>query len=94
MENFVAKGMIVDMAVHDPDKGEGIPNPHIHVMCPVRPMREDGTWGKSKSGNTSLMQMGIRFWMEKESRNSMRYQRQTGIDRKCWSSGERHGQIW
>lgn len=45
MENLVAKGMIVDMAVHDPDKGEWIPNPHIHVMCPVRPMREDGTWG-------------------------------------------------
>ena len=48
MENLVAKGMIVDMAVHDPDKGEGIPNPHIHVMCPVRPMREDGTWGEKQ----------------------------------------------
>ena len=48
MENFVAKGMIVDMAVHDPDKGGGIPNPHIHVMCPVRPMREDGTWGEKQ----------------------------------------------
>ena len=48
MENFVAKGMIVDMSVHDPDKGGGIPNPHIHVMCPVRPMREDGTWGEKQ----------------------------------------------
>ena len=48
MENLVAKGMIVDMAVHDPDKGGGIPNPHIHVMCPVRPMREDGTWGEKQ----------------------------------------------
>lgn len=48
MENLAAKGMIVDMAVHDPDKGEGIPNPHIHVMCPVRPMREDGTWGEKQ----------------------------------------------
>ena len=48
MENFVAKGMIVDMAVHDSDKGGGIPNPHIHVMCPVRPMREDGTWGEKQ----------------------------------------------
>lgn len=47
-ENLVAKGMIVDMAVHDRDKGEGIPNPHIHVMCPVRPMREDGTWGEKQ----------------------------------------------
>ena len=38
----------ISMAVHDPDKGEGIPNPHIHVMCPVRPMREDGTWGEKQ----------------------------------------------
>lgn len=48
MENFVARGMIVDRAVHDPDKGEGIPNPHIHMMCPIRPMREDGTWGEKQ----------------------------------------------
>ena len=44
MENFVAKGMIADMEVHDPDKDGGIQNPHIHVMCPIRPMGEDGTW--------------------------------------------------
>ena len=30
-ENFVAKGMICDMAIHDPDKGEGgIPNPQAN----------------------------------------------------------------
>ena len=45
LENFVAKGMIADMAVHDPDKYGGIPNPHVHVLCPIRPMNEDGTWG-------------------------------------------------
>ena len=38
----------IAVAVHDPDKGEGIPNPHMHVMCPVRPMREDGTWGEKQ----------------------------------------------
>lgn len=48
LENFVAKGMIVDMAIHDPDKGEGIPNPHVHVICPIRPMNEDGTWGEKQ----------------------------------------------
>ena len=45
LENFVAKGMIADMAVYDPDKHGGIPNPHVHVLCPIRPMNEDGTWG-------------------------------------------------
>lgn len=47
-ENFVAKGMIADMAVHDPDKHGGIPNPHVHVLCPIRPMNEDGTWGEKQ----------------------------------------------
>ena len=46
LENFVSRGMIVDFAVHEPDKADGdIPNPHFHVMCPIRPLKEDGTWG-------------------------------------------------
>ena len=47
-ENFVSKGMIADMAVHDPDKSGGIQNPHFHVMCPIRPMNEDGIWGEKQ----------------------------------------------
>ena len=48
-ENFVAKGMICDMAIHDPDKGEGgIPNPHVHVLCPIRPVKKDGEWGEKR----------------------------------------------
>ena len=37
--------MIVDFAVHQPDKNGGISNPHFHVMCPIRPLNPDGTWG-------------------------------------------------
>lgn len=37
--------MIADFAVHQPDKEHGIPNPHFHVMCPIRPLNLDGTWG-------------------------------------------------
>ncbi len=45
-ENFVEKGMIVDLSIHDPDKdSEGIPNPHFHVLAPIRPLNPDGTWG-------------------------------------------------
>ena len=48
-ENFVDKGMICDMAIHDPDKGEGgIPNPHVHVLCPIRPVNMDGEWGEKR----------------------------------------------
>ena len=45
-EQFVSRGMVVDFAVHQPDKEDGgIPNPHFHVLCPIRPIREDGKWG-------------------------------------------------
>ena len=37
--------MIADFAVHQPDKDGGIANPHFHVLCPIRPLNPDGTWG-------------------------------------------------
>ena len=46
LDNFVARGMIADFAIHQPDKKDGgIANPHFHVMCPIRPLNPDGTWG-------------------------------------------------
>ena len=46
LEQFVRRNMIVDFAIHAPDKEDGgIPNPHIHVMCPIRPLDENGKWG-------------------------------------------------
>ena len=45
-EQFVGRGMIVDYAVHQPDNhGAGISNPHFHVLCPIRPLDENGKWG-------------------------------------------------
>ena len=45
LDNFVSRGMIADFAVHQPDEDGGIPNPHFHVLCPIRPLNTDGTWG-------------------------------------------------
>ena len=45
LDNFVSRGMIADFAVHHPDKAGGIENPHFHVLCPIRPLNPDGTWG-------------------------------------------------
>lgn len=40
--NFVADGMCVDVAVHDPyPPGH---NPHAHIMVTVRPLDEKGNW--------------------------------------------------
>lgn len=47
------QGMIADWAIHDPvNKDTGIcQNPHIHMMCTTRPIKENGEWGaKEKKG--------------------------------------------
>lgn len=49
LDNFMSRGMVVDFAVHQPDKEDGgISNPHFHVMCPIRPIEPDGRWGKKQ----------------------------------------------
>lgn len=48
-KHFVSKGMIADLAIHQPDKGDGgIPNPHFHVLTTMRPINPDGTWGQKQ----------------------------------------------
>ena len=45
-EQLVSRGMIADFAIHQPDKEDGgIPNPHFHILCPIRPIEESGKWG-------------------------------------------------
>ena len=45
-EHFVSRGMVVDFAVHEPEKEEGgINNPHFHFLCPIRPIEQNGKWG-------------------------------------------------
>ncbi len=49
-ENFVSRGMICDWAFHFPDEDsdEEDKNPHIHMLCPMRPLNKDGTWGEKQ----------------------------------------------
>ena len=53
-EQFVSRGMICDLAVHVPDAKGGIPNPHIHVLCPMRPILPDGTWESKQKREYTL----------------------------------------
>ena len=51
LENFVSRGMVVDFAVHQPDREDGgIPNPHFHVLCPIRPIEQDGNRIRDQNG--------------------------------------------
>ena len=61
LENFVSRGMVVDFAVHSPDKEDGgISNPHFHVMCPIRPIEPDGGWGSKQRREYVLDEHGER----------------------------------
>lgn len=59
-EHFVGKGMIADLAVHEPDKENGISNPHFHVMTTMRPLNPDGTWGNKQRREYVLDENGER----------------------------------
>ena len=60
-EQFVSRGMICDFAVHLPDPKGGIPNPHFHVLCPIRPINPDGTWGNKQRREYTLNQKDQRM---------------------------------
>lgn len=47
-EQFVARGMICDYAIHNPHRDGDVPNPHVHVLCPIRPLNENGEWGNKR----------------------------------------------
>ena len=61
-EQFLSRGMIVDFAVHAPDKeAGGIPNPHVHLLCPIRPLKENGKWGAKQHRAYHLDERGERI---------------------------------
>lgn len=60
-ENFVDRGMIADYAVHLSEPKDGCaPNPHVHVMCPIRPMEPGGVWGAKQHRVYRLDESGNR----------------------------------
>lgn len=43
---------------HEPDRDP--PNPHIHFMCPIRPLNPDGSWGQKQRREYLLDETGER----------------------------------
>ena len=78
-ENFVAKGMVVDVAIHRDNEG----NPHAHIMATIRPFNLDGTWGNksktvylkdengnqlyTKNGNRRNRKVSLEGWDDKQN---------------------------
>ena len=61
-EQFVSRGMICDFAVHMPDPKGGFPNPHFHVLCPIRPFNMDGSWGSKQKREYTFDKNGRRIF--------------------------------
>ena len=61
LDEFVCRGMVVDFAVHQPDREGGIQNPHVHVLCPIRPIGPDGSWGAKQHRVYELDENGNRI---------------------------------
>ena len=75
LENFVSRGMVVDFAVHQPDREDGgIPNPHFHVLCPIRPIEQDGNRIRDQNGEFIFNAVPTTDWGSPET---LEYWRQT-----------------
>lgn len=49
-DNVTKRNLIADVAIHNPDAADGGKNPHAHVMFTLRPVEQDGTFGKKLTG--------------------------------------------
>lgn len=83
-EELVSRGMIADFAIHAPVRSKGAePNPHIHILVPIRPLKEDGTWGIKEKKIAVMDSRGIRFWIKMENRHTVQYPQLDGAARRC-----------
>ena len=91
-EQFVSRGMIVDIAVHDPDPPNH--NPHAHLMMPMRAMDENGKWLPKCHREYVLDENGDRIKDEKADGSSGRSSPPTGMTAAMRRLGGRPGRIF
>lgn len=49
-DNITKRNLVADYAIHNPDASDGGKNPHAHVMFTLRPVEQDGSFGKKLTG--------------------------------------------
>lgn len=91
-EYFVSKGMICDVAVHKPGRDSNdIPNPHVHVLVPMRPLNPDGSWGTKQRREYVLDKDGNRVKGSDGKYLFTQLEPRTGVMPQCLNHGERIG---
>jgi ATP-dependent exoDNAse (exonuclease V) alpha subunit len=65
VEQFVQRGMVVDLAVHEPVARDGEAQPHAHLLLTLRELSENGFGGKVREWNgRALLQEWREAWAE------------------------------
>lgn len=67
---FVARGMIADVAIHNPPAKDGGEQPHAHVMLTMRVLTGDGFGAKERSWNSDeLLSTWRAEWAERANQH-------------------------
>jgi len=68
---FVARGMIADVAVHEGRARDGLGQPHAHIMLTMRELTGDGFGKKDRSWNTPDVLIGWRESWAREANSEL-----------------------
>ena len=95
-EVLVDEGMVADICVHDKNDG----NIHAHIMCSMRPINEDGTWGQKSQrvdgikvptvdwNDREKSEYWRRKWAEYQNEALKKYNHQARVDHRSYQRQE------
>jgi hypothetical protein len=58
-DEFVKRGMVAQVSVHEPEPNNGQRNPHAHLLLTMREVNEDGFGKKNREWNGGWMTAGV-----------------------------------
>ncbi|QMT62107.1 Ti-type conjugative transfer relaxase TraA [Legionella sp. PC997] len=76
---FVARGMVADVCLHNPTGDDGLYQPHAHILLCLRQAHEDGFGLKERSWNDNAL---LEHWREEWANCENRHLALYGIDQK------------
>lgn len=83
---FVARGMIADLAIHNPSGRDGGEQPHAHVMLTTRVLTGEGFGPKERGWNDKTLYEGWRGrWAERANQALERVGRAERIDHRSFA---------
>ncbi|MDE8347096.1 MAG: MobA/MobL family protein [Acidocella sp.] len=84
---FVARGMIADVAIHNPSGRDGGEQPHAHVMLTTRVLTGEGFGAKDRDWNDKALYEGWRAgWAEHANRALERVGSRERIDHRSFAA--------